>query len=112
MRSASSSSRAAARMPSWPGATSRPSARSARATTKELLFTAELVDAPEAHRRGAVSAVLPLAEIERYVSDLAGSLAANAPLTLRTSKLAVLASLDARRAALGPRNEIVELAYL
>ncbi|TME96862.1 MAG: enoyl-CoA hydratase [Chloroflexi bacterium] len=82
------------------------------ATTKELLFTAELVDAPEAHRRGAVSAVLPLAEIERYVSDLAGSLAANAPLTLRTSKLAVLASLDARRAALGPGNEIVELAYL
>jgi len=65
-----------------------------------------------AHRRGAVSAVLPLAEIERYVSDLAGSLAANAPLTLRTSKLAVLASLDARRAALGPGNEIVELAYL
>ena len=82
------------------------------ATTKELLFTAQLIDAREAHRRGAVSAVTSLEQIERYVTDLAESIAANAPLTLRASKLAVLQALDARRAALGAGEDIVELAYL
>ena len=54
--------------------------------TKEILFTARLLSAEEALRMRLVNAVLPKAGLEAFVRDVAGRMAANAPLTLRSVK--------------------------
>jgi enoyl-CoA hydratase len=59
------------------------------AAAKELLFTARRYRADEALRLGLVNGVFPKAELERAVRALAGSIAANAPLTIRSAKLAL-----------------------
>lgn len=81
------------------------------ATTKDLLLTARLLDADECLRRGLVHEVVPLADIERRVRELADQVASLAPLTLRAMKLAVLRTLEARHAALGDGADLVALAY-
>ena len=53
----------------------------------EMLFTARRYGAEEALRMGLVNAVLPKAELESFVHDVAATIAANAPLTLRSAKL-------------------------
>jgi len=53
---------------------------------KEILFTARRLDAAEALRKGLVNAVLPKAELERFVRKSAADIAANAPLTIRSAK--------------------------
>ncbi|MDP9266081.1 MAG: enoyl-CoA hydratase [Chloroflexota bacterium] len=80
--------------------------------TKQLVFTAELVDAETALRLGFFNEVVPLPDIEARVTALAGTVAANAPVTVRTAKLAVRRVLDARRDAMGSGEDLVELAYL
>ncbi len=82
------------------------------AVTKQLVFTADLVDAEAGLRLGFFNEVVPLAGIEAHVAALAERIAANAPLTLRTAKLAVRRVLDARRSALGAGEDLVEMAYL
>ena len=57
--------------------------------TKELLFTARLMDAAEARAAGIYSEVVPAAELEARGLALAAQIAANAPLTLRSIKEAV-----------------------
>lgn len=57
--------------------------------TKELLFTARMIGAEEALRLGAVNEVVPAEELEGRARELANTIAANAPLTLRASKEAV-----------------------
>jgi enoyl-CoA hydratase/carnithine racemase len=57
------------------------------ATAKEILYTARRYDAQEAARLGLVNGVFPKAELEREVRALAASIAGNAPLTLRSTKL-------------------------
>jgi enoyl-CoA hydratase len=52
----------------------------------ELLFTARQIDASDAMRMGLVNRVIADAEIEAYVRDLAETIAANAPLTIRAVK--------------------------
>lgn len=54
---------------------------------KEIFFTARRFDAREALRLGLVSEVLPKAELEDHVRKVAGQMASNAPLTLRSAKL-------------------------
>ena len=56
-------------------------------TAAEMLFTARLYRAEEALRVGLVNAVLPKAELEAHVRDVATTIAANAPLSLRSAKL-------------------------
>jgi enoyl-CoA hydratase/carnithine racemase len=56
-------------------------------TAAEMLFTARLYRAEEALRVGLVNAVLPKAELEAHVRDVAMTIAANAPLSLRSAKL-------------------------
>jgi len=56
---------------------------------KEILFTARRFDAAEALSRGLVNAVMPKAELEVFVRGAAGTIAGNAPLTVRTAKLTV-----------------------
>jgi enoyl-CoA hydratase len=57
--------------------------------TKELLFTARLMPAAEALAAGVYSEVVPADELEARGLALAGQIAANAPLTLRSIKEAV-----------------------
>ena len=56
---------------------------------KEVLATAKLFDAQEALAMGWVNQVVPSHQIDGYVDDLASQIAANAPLTLKASKLII-----------------------
>jgi enoyl-CoA hydratase len=82
------------------------------ALAKELLLTGRLVEAEEALRRGMVTEVAPLDEAEARAEHLARGLAANAPLTLRAAKLAILRVLEARRASAGSGEDLVGMTYL
>jgi enoyl-CoA hydratase/carnithine racemase len=68
---------------------------------KELLFTARLLSAEEAHRLGLVNAVVPAEELEHHVEEVAKTIAGHAPLTVQASKEAIARILKHRRAADG-----------
>jgi len=59
------------------------------AAAKEMLFSARRYAAAEAERLGLVNAVFAKADLEREVRGRAEQIAANAPLTLRSAKLAL-----------------------
>lgn len=56
------------------------------AVTKEIFYTARQYDAEQALRMGMVNHVLPDAEVEPYVMDMADTIAGNAPLTVNAVK--------------------------
>ena len=58
--------------------------------TKEIFFTARQFDAEEAQDMGLVDRVVPDAELEEYVANYAATIAANAPMTIKAVKKAVL----------------------
>ena len=66
---------------------------------KEIFFTARRFDAAEALQMGLVNRVLPKAELDAFVRKTAETIAANAPLTLRSAKLIMgeLSKESARR---------------
>ncbi len=55
----------------------------------EILYTARRLSAEEAHRIGLVNRVVPISELAAQVQDLAMTIAANAPMTIRASKVAL-----------------------
>jgi enoyl-CoA hydratase len=57
--------------------------------TAEILFSARRLSADEALRIGLVNRVVPVAELEAQVRELAATIAGNAPLTLRACKAAL-----------------------
>jgi enoyl-CoA hydratase/carnithine racemase len=59
------------------------------AFAKEILFSGKRFPAPAALQMGLLNAVFPKADLEAEVTALAESIAANAPLTLRSVKLAL-----------------------
>ena len=60
------------------------------ARVKDIIFTARLVDAIEAHAIGLLSEVLPdYAGLQRRADELARTVASHAPLTLRVTKEAL-----------------------
>ena len=59
------------------------------AWAKEIMFTARRIGAGEALRMGLVNSVVGGGELETVVRDCAGSIAANAPLTVRAAKAAI-----------------------
>lgn len=66
------------------------------AKAKELVFTADIIDAAEALRIGLINRVVPAAELAQAVRELAGRIAAGPPKTLALAKrlLNRSASLD------------------
>ena len=63
--------------------------------TKEMLYTARRYNAEEALGMGLVNRILPKAELEDTIRDYATSMAANAPLTQRATKIIVSDMLKA-----------------
>jgi len=59
-----------------------------------MLLTGDRVDASEAHRIGLVSKVVPQGELMNAARDIAGRIAANAPLSVRAVKRLVRQGLD------------------
>lgn len=56
------------------------------AAAREIMYSARRYSAQDAAAIGLVNRVLPAAELDEYVRKMAGDLAANAPLTMATSK--------------------------
>ena len=56
---------------------------------KEIFFTARQFSAAEALQMGLVNRVVPAAELETYVRNYAGTIGANAPMTVGSVKLIV-----------------------
>lgn len=79
---------------------------------KELLFTARFVDAVEAHAIGLVNRIVPADRIDAAVRELAGELAAHAPLTLETTKELHRRLMAARRLPPGADRDLIERCYL
>lgn len=69
--------------------TSRLVATVGHAFAREIMFTARRYDAQEALAMRLVHRVLPMAELDQYVQDMALAMAANAPLTIAASKTAI-----------------------
>jgi enoyl-CoA hydratase len=61
---------------------------------KEMLFTAESLSAPDAHRLGMVNHVVPLADLAAFTLDLARRISQKPLFTLRLAKEAVNAAQD------------------
>ena len=59
------------------------------AKAKEILFTARRIQAAKALEIGLLNEVVPVDELEDYVVDMASTIANNAPLSVRASKLTI-----------------------
>jgi enoyl-CoA hydratase/carnithine racemase len=79
------------------------------ARTKELLFTARLIDADEGKAAGVFNEVVEPERLEARTMELAEQIASNAPLTIRSIKEAVRRLLEHGRVA--EANDLVLMAY-
>lgn len=59
------------------------------AMAKEILFTARRFSAEEALRMGLINRLVPVADLDATVRELAETIADNAPLTVRAAKAAI-----------------------
>jgi enoyl-CoA hydratase/carnithine racemase len=59
------------------------------ARTKELIYTARMVDADEAAAAGLATEVVPAEEVDARVAELCDRMAEHAPITLRATKEAI-----------------------
>jgi enoyl-CoA hydratase len=62
--------------------------------TYDIFYSARIFDAQDALRMGFVTRVVPAAELNAAVADMAAAMAENAPLTAKAVKLAMNAWLD------------------
>ncbi len=76
---------------------------------KELIFTARLMSAEEAHAAGFVHEIVPAGQIEARAGALAEQIAGHAPLTLWASKEAIRRIQAERRAHGG--EDIISAVY-
>ena len=74
------------------------------ARTKELFFTAKLIEAARAAQIGLVDHIVPAGELVSATYELAGTIAANAPLAVRGTKTVVAKLLACQR--LSPEDEV------
>ena len=80
------------------------------ARTKELLFTARLIDADEGKAAGVFNEVVEPERLEARTMELAERIAANAPLTIRSIKEAVRRLLE--RGRIAEADDLVLMAYM
>jgi enoyl-CoA hydratase/carnithine racemase len=84
------------------------------AKVKDLMFTGRLIDAREAASLGLVTRMVeseaPEA-IDAAVRELAATIAANAPLTIRATKEAVRRIQAARRLDAGDTDDLITMCY-
>ena len=76
---------------------------------KELIFTARLMSAEEAHQAGFVHEIVPPEEIEARVRQLAEQVAEHAPITLRVTKEAIRRIQEQRKPTGG--DDLIEMTY-
>ena len=81
------------------------------ARTKDLLFTGRLIDAAEATALGLVTAVVERQRLDAAVRDLAQTLAANAPLTIRATKETLRRLAVRRRLDAGAADDLIAACY-
>lgn len=82
------------------------------AMTNEIMMTARRFTAAEAAAMGLVNRVVPTSEIDAAVIDLAAQIAANAPLTVRAAKAAVVeAGKDPDRRDVDRVNAMIETCF-
>jgi enoyl-CoA hydratase len=82
------------------------------AFAKEMFFTARQFDAEEARIMGLVNRIVPESELEDYVKTYAQTIAANAPLTVKTAKHAVNQAMkDESERDLTRSREMVEQCF-
>lgn len=81
------------------------------ARTKELVITARFLDVTEAQAIGLVTRVAPLAALDEVVRQLAQTVAAHAPLTLRATREAVRRIQAHRRLDPALGDDLVTLCY-
>jgi enoyl-CoA hydratase/carnithine racemase len=82
-----------------------------RGRALELMTTGRAVTPDEAHRLGMVDRLVPAADLDRAVGELAATLAAGAPLAIAAVKRAVVDGLD-RPLGDALRHELEQLAPL
>jgi enoyl-CoA hydratase/carnithine racemase len=80
------------------------------ARTKELLFTARLIDAGEGKAAGVFNEVVEPDRLEARTMELAEQIAANAPLTIRSVKESVRRLVERGRVA--EADDLVLMAYM
>jgi len=78
---------------------------------KDLLFTGRLVDATEAASLGLVTRMADPSAIDDAVRDLAATIAANAPLTIRATKEAVRRIQASRRIDASQADDLIAMCY-
>lgn len=76
---------------------------------KELIFTARMMSAEEAHGAGFVHEIVPPEEIEARVRQLAGQVAEHAPITLRVTKEAIRRIQEQRKPTGG--DDLIAMTY-
>ena len=81
------------------------------ARVKDLLFTGRLVDATEAASLGLVTRMADPSAIDDAVRDLAATIAANAPLTIRATKEAVRRIQASRRIDAAQADDLIAMCY-
>jgi enoyl-CoA hydratase/carnithine racemase len=78
---------------------------------KELMFSGRLVTAAELHAAGVVNRLADAADFDRVVADLAGEIAANAPLTIRSIKEMTRRIGARQRLSSDQERDLIELCY-
>jgi len=79
--------------------------------TRHLLLTASEMSAEEAHEAGFIIELTEVGNLETHVSELANTIAAAAPLSVRASRAAILAALNHDSAALAKAADFGSVTF-
>jgi enoyl-CoA hydratase len=78
----------------WAGGTQRLLRIVGKGKALEMVFTGEIMDAPEAHRIGLVNRVVPALALKKTVTDMAGEMGRMSPIALSYVKEAIHKGMD------------------